>query len=168
MPGAGRRRRAVDGRRARDRPGASRSRGGRGGGRGGTGRRSPRWRPRCWSRWPAPPPCSPCRPRPTAGSSRPTSTWRSPTARHEGERRSEVGQRAREAAVRPGDGGDQAVPRRGGRRPGAQGRPVQAATRQAAAGRGSTSTASSKGCSKVSPTRARAARWAMRTSSSAS
>ena len=33
-----------------------------------------RWRPRCSSRWPAPPPCWPCRPALTASSSRPTAT----------------------------------------------------------------------------------------------
>ena len=80
VPGPGRRRRAVDGRRAglglaravdaeaacggctRHRTGGHRR---RGGGAGRRGRHSP--------------PCSPCRRRPTAGSVRPTPNWRSPT-----------------------------------------------------------------------------------------
>ena len=68
-----------------------------------------------------------------AGQHRPVARQRT---RQPGKRRSEGGQRTREAAVRPGDGGDQVVPRRGRRRPGAQGRPVQDASRQAAQGCG--------------------------------
>ena len=114
-----------------------------------------RWRRRCWWRWPARPPCSPCRRRPTAGSSRPTPNWRSPTARHEGQRRSEGGQRAREAAVRPGDGGDQAVPRRGQRRPVLKDDQFKPLRTSCCKGR-PTSTASSKACSRIRPTGPRA------------
>ena len=176
LPGAGRRHRAVDGRRAGDRLARAVVAAGPAVGAAEPDGRHRRWRRRCWSalvghrrraRRADPGQRRPDgqerradkanrlkdeanelaaneRSRPTPISSRPTyarssaSTWRW---------RRSSSSTARSATTW------------------SQGRPVQAAPRQAAARAPPTSTASSKACSRVRPIGPRAARWGMRTSS---